>query len=722
MDEAAPSLQRAETCQTAQSELERQDEGPLTELRTANERLEGESSERQRAETSLASLLTLSRVLATSRDMDAAQTQTVQAAVEIVPAADTCTIQWLDDDNQTLHTVASSDREGRSRAIPLSQVMPGLAGHALASGQILNVPDVLRDERFVNLDASLRIRSLLVAPLVIEDRAVGTLSLTGQRVNAFASTDETIVGLVADLFAATQKRASDFAARREAERKLRRSAQQLKILREIDQTVLAAHSPETIALAAIDRIGHLIPCHRAKVLACQERDRTSLLASRTSATIGTVDASLYHEVCRGPTLGQGGILGAVDLAELPEPSPLHQALLAAGVRSYILVPLLRQEELVGALSLESTQPRAFSAEHISIATEVTASLAVAIYQVRLHALVQQQKELLENTIEALAHPFFVVNVEDYTLEMANTATQNLVVGDAEGLTCHAICHRLDWPCNGTDGPCPLRKVVQTKTPVTMEHIHYDANGNSYWVEVHGHPLFDGEGNVTSLIAYSLDVTERKQAERAAREAAAASERARLARNLHDEVSQTLYSAHMVAKVLARLWDHDPAEARRNLAKLSHLIRAASADMRSLLLELRPTTLIENDLGYLLDHLSQVMTDRTGIPVNATMHGYCEPALEVKTSLYRIAQEALNNIAKHAQASHVDLSLRSDEGRIELSISDDGHGFDLDTIPPGHLGVGIMYERAAEVGAQLAIESAPEKGTQVRVVWEEDRYE
>jgi signal transduction histidine kinase len=253
----------------------------------------------------------------------------------------------------------------------------------------------------------------------------------------------------------------------------------------------------------------------------------------------------------------------------------------------------------------------------------------------------------------------------------------------------------------------------------MEHIHYDANGDSRWVEVHGYPLFDGGGNVTSLIAYSLDITERKQAEQAAREAAAASERERLARDLHDDVTQTLFSARMVARVLPKLWDHDPAEARRSLTKLSHLIRAASAEMRSLLLELRPTTLIENNLGFLLDHLSQVMTDRSGIPVNVAIDGDGEPPLDVKISLYRITQEALNNIAKHAQASHVDLSTRGDEGRIELSIGDDGIGFDPDAIPPGHLGVSVMHERAAEVGAQLAIESAPGQGTRVRVVWEED---
>lgn len=130
-------------------------------------------------------------------------------------------------------------------------------------------------------------------------------------------------------------------------------------------------------------------------------------------------------------------------------------------------------------------------------------------------------------------------------------------------------------------------------------------------------------------------------------------------------------------------------------------------------------MIENDLAFLLGHLGQVTTERTEIPVHVTIDSRCEPPLDLKIALYRIAQEGLNNIAKHARANQVELSLCCDEGRAELSIGDDGQGFDPDAVPPGHLGVSIMHERAAEVGARLAIESQPGQGTRVSVVWEKD---
>jgi signal transduction histidine kinase len=92
--------------------------------------------------------------------------------------------------------------------------------------------------------------------------------------------------------------------------------------------------------------------------------------------------------------------------------------------------------------------------------------------------------------------------------------------------------------------------------------------------------------------------------------------------------------------------------------------------------------------------------------------------EVKVAFYRIAQESLNNVAKHANASQVFLRLRCshEEQMVELLIDDDGRGFDTMAVPAVHLGLGIMAERAAGIGAQLAVESEPGEGTQVRVVW------
>ncbi len=196
------------------------------------------------------------------------------------------------------------------------------------------------------------------------------------------------------------------------------------------------------------------------------------------------------------------------------------------------------------------------------------------------------------------------------------------------------------------------------------------------------------------------------------------ERQRLAQNLHDAVNQSLFSAGLIAEVLPRLWDRDPDLARQSLEDLRLLTRGAMAEMRALLAELRPSTLTDADLGDLLVLLGNAFAGRTNIPAKVTVVGQGILPAEVQVAIYRICQEALNNIAKHAGASAVEISLRQDGNAIELSIHDDGQGFDPRQTVPGHYGLNMMRERAEAVGAMLSITSQPDHGTELTIRWAE----
>lgn len=213
---------------------------------------------------------------------------------------------------------------------------------------------------------------------------------------------------------------------------------------------------------------------------------------------------------------------------------------------------------------------------------------------------------------------------------------------------------------------------------------------------------------------TLRVTETQQA--------VAAERSRLARDLHDAVTQTLFSAGLIAEVLPEMWEADPVEGRALLAELKQLSRGALAEMRTLLLELRPSALIETPLGDLLRQLAEALVGREGLPVQVSVEGQCNLPPDVHVALYRIAQEALNNVVKHAQARQVEVSLVCSEAplRVGLTVRDDGKGFDRGQVPADHLGISIMQERADAIGARLDIDSAEGGGTQVSVVWEENR--
>jgi two-component system nitrate/nitrite sensor histidine kinase NarX len=211
----------------------------------------------------------------------------------------------------------------------------------------------------------------------------------------------------------------------------------------------------------------------------------------------------------------------------------------------------------------------------------------------------------------------------------------------------------------------------------------------------------------------------------AEQSAVAAERNRLARELHDSVTQTLFSSSIIAEVLPRIWERDPEEGHRRLQELRELTRGALAEMRTLLLELRPSALVETRLSDLLSQLAESITGRARLPVALEVHGECKVEADVRIALYRIAQEALNNVAKHADATRVTVTLccsplpivgRQAGLELELAICDDGIGFEPGDSIPNTLGLGIMHERAETIGAALAVKSEPGAGTSVTVVW------
>lgn len=202
--------------------------------------------------------------------------------------------------------------------------------------------------------------------------------------------------------------------------------------------------------------------------------------------------------------------------------------------------------------------------------------------------------------------------------------------------------------------------------------------------------------------------------------AVAAERNRLARDLHDSVTQTLFSASMIAEVLPRIWTRDAVEGRRRLDELRELTRGALAEMRTLLLELRPAKLAEVEIADLLRQLAEAIAGRTRVPIAVDLDGEAQLPVDVKIALYRIAQEALNNVAKHAQANQAEVTLTCKPKDFKLTVRDDGVGFVFDTIKPAHLGLGIMRERAEDIGATLVVQSSPGTGTRIEVRWRPTR--
>jgi signal transduction histidine kinase len=126
--------------------------------------------------------------------------------------------------------------------------------------------------------------------------------------------------------------------------------------------------------------------------------------------------------------------------------------------------------------------------------------------------------------------------------------------------------------------------------------------------------------------------------------------------------------------------------------------------------------MEAELSDLLQQLAEAFTGRVRVPVDLTVEGPCALPTDVKVAVYRIAQEALNNVAKHAHARRVDVLLSCTPAQVMLRVRDDGRGFDGARVPSDHLGLGIMAERAEDVGGALDVRSAPGEGTEIVFLW------
>ncbi len=228
-----------------------------------------------------------------------------------------------------------------------------------------------------------------------------------------------------------------------------------------------------------------------------------------------------------------------------------------------------------------------------------------------------------------------------------------------------------------------------------------------------------DGTFLGAHGAARDVSDRERLEgglrRQAAELASSEERAHLARELHDSVTQALFSMTLISRSIELLLERDPAAVPAKLASLRDLQREALAEMRALIFELRPGNVEEHGLIQALRTHSASLSGRIGLPVVVEGELTERPPIEVEETLYRIAQEALHNVVKHAGAREVRLDVaRVGEG-VALRVTDDGRGFDPLTVPDGHLGIAGMRSRAERLGGQLTVTAAPGRGTTIEVL-------
>ncbi|MCX8130465.1 MAG: sensor histidine kinase [Clostridia bacterium] len=230
------------------------------------------------------------------------------------------------------------------------------------------------------------------------------------------------------------------------------------------------------------------------------------------------------------------------------------------------------------------------------------------------------------------------------------------------------------------------------------------------------------GMASLIVALIFKVIEEKEEklhlEKENRELAVIEERSRIARELHDSVSQNLFGISLSLKTAEFLLDTDMQKTRAIIGQLQGMVQEVQTEMRLMIYELRPLALENKSFFEALENLAGLFRMRYNLDLKYNMKGNEESiGSAAKVTLYRILQESLNNVVKHAQADTVTVTLEINNGTGKMMIKDDGRGCDTVSLPPlGCYGINNMRERIKSLGGQIAVDSSSGKGTTVTVVF------
>lgn len=445
----------------------------------------------------------------------------------------------------------------------------------------------------------------------------------------------------------------------------------------------------------------------------------------------------------------------------PDPQ-IRKAIERARVRLAINVPLLVQGKLVGALTLAAWEIRAITQDELSLLTAISQQVGIAVENARLYEHAEKRTRELA-TLNSLSG---VINQSLDLSEILNNALDKTIE------TMHmdgGLAFSLEKPPDGGEDGQYLKLLayrgLSEEFAALTDHLPIESSaalkafesGKAYIYNSYDHPnpkvreanlqgnmrigislALVSKGELIGSLSFLVDAPREFTPEELslaeavgqqvsmamvnarlyeqAEQTAIAAERGRLARELHDSVTQMLYSVTLYAEAASELLaSGDTGTATSHLHELRDTAREALREMRLLIFELHRPALEHGGLAAALQARLEAVETRGGIKANLVVEGSEQIPRPIQAELYNIAHEALNNALKHAHAGSVQIHLRFEEDATEMEVSDDGKGFDPSAEGlGGGFGIPGMQERAKKIGGTLQIVSAPGKGTRVIV--------
>jgi len=660
------------------------------------------------------------------------------------------------------------DRDGRVTRLPETNAVPvGVAPEDL-QGMTLHsiVPDDQAERVLGSIRQALNERATVTEeyPYVVGDRTYWFSS-------AFSPISQDEVVMVA------RDITDRINARQELERQVQERTQELRALLDVSGNVTSTLELAPLLDLIIAQISRVVEHWRASLFLVQDGglfmvnsrvNESDALATDEYATAGRRVLTFEEMQPFWGELSAGRAVIIDDVRDGSDNALVYQRATAGRApeffgrtRSFLAVPLVLKDQTIGMLAVAHEEPAFYAADHARLLAAFASQVAIAVENARLYEQVQARSQELQTLLSVSRNvastlelgPLLQLIIEqvkeiaDYSrcsvflleadsivlLDSQSTASSEAVslripldliqplwdrissgepaiVDDVRGASPLAAAYRRG---SGALLDTAFRKIhswmgvpLESKDRlIGMLTLSHEEKG--FYTKHHA-SLVTGIATQIAVAIENARLYEQGQ------QLAAVEERQRLARELHDSVSQALYGIALGARTARTLLDRDPSKAAEPVDYVLSLAEAGLTEMRALIFELRPESLEIEGLVVALDKQIAATAARYGIEVTSELAEEPEMSLAHKEIFYRIGQEALHNVVKHARASKASVRLGRDNGSFVLEVGDNGVGFDSGQSFPGHMGLVSMSERAASIGARLEVESSPGKGTTVKL--------
>ncbi len=436
----------------------------------------------------------------------------------------------------------------------------------------------------------------------------------------------------------------DVTERKRAKQALQRYIERLRILRAIDGVILAAWSPEEIAQAALRHIRRLVPCWRASVMIFEsEGQGVTVLAAHVDGEtrVGTGARFSLEEIEDLATLRQGKVRVIEDVRTLSPLSAVIQALQSEGLRSYVSMPLISHGELIGSLQLAKDSPGAFAPEHIDIAHEVAAQVALALHQARLRAALEAEQQRLEALVEHMPEGVLLLD-EERRLVLSNPAAETYLLaltdaaGPSAGRVGNVLAHLADRP---------VEELLQSP-PERLWHELEVAGTPSHVFEVAAQPI-SAKARIGGWVMLIRDVTEEREVQQRVQQQERLAAVGESAAGIAHDFNNIIAAIILHSQLLLRTPDL-PSKSRERLMTISQQAQQA-ASLIGQILDFSRRSVLERqplDLVLLFDEFVKLL--RLTLPENIRLELEYEPDGCVVNADPTRMQQVLMNLALNAR--------------------------------------------------------------------------